>query len=132
MQRTTSQPETTANRPPATRLVRGRRGRKPPLPSSRRNYQIHPPLFDTSVGDAETTSQPPATRFTERIGRRRRRCCELAGERLGFGFSLFGAAILNRRVYRKRRASVCVAVGPHHMRGRKMGTVRSESRGRGA
>jgi hypothetical protein len=58
MQRTTSQPKTTANRPPATRLVRGRRGRKPPLPSSRRNYQIHPPLFDTSIGDAETTSQP--------------------------------------------------------------------------
>jgi hypothetical protein len=69
MQRTTSKPETTANRSPATRLVRAAQGSE-----------------------------------------------------WGFGFSLFGRANSNRRVCRKRRAGVSVAVGPHHVSRRKMET----------
>jgi hypothetical protein len=77
------------------------------------------PLFDTSIGDAETTSQPenranrpPATRLLRAA----------QGSEWGFGFSLFGRANSNRRVCRKRRAGVSVAVGPHHVSRRKMET----------
>jgi hypothetical protein len=75
-------------------------------PSSIRRLEMQRP----SLSRKTTTNRPPATRLLRAA----------QGSEWGFGFSLFGRANSNRRVCRKRRAGVSVAVGPHHVSRRKM------------